>query len=72
MSVSLGLDRAAVDRALARLLDVGLVAHRPWSVGHPDGVWQLLPVNAAPRRRGGTEAIGSILGRLGLQRAVST
>jgi hypothetical protein len=69
MGVLLGLDRAAVDRALARLVELGLVAHRPWSAGHPDGVWQLLPVpSSRPRERGSAVAIGDVLARLGLAR----
>ena len=68
MSVLLGLDRPAVDRALARLLELGLVAHRPWNSGHPDGVWQLVPVPVTPRREPGTETLGAVLGRLRLRR----
>jgi hypothetical protein len=67
MALALGITREALDRALARLLDLGLVAHRPWCPGSPDGVWQLLPV--APlvaKRGGGPESIGSILGQIGL------
>lgn len=71
MGVQLGLDRSAVDRALARLLELGLVAHRPWGHGHPDGVWQLLPVPFASRREGGTETIASVLASLGLPRRAS-
>ena len=48
MSVALGLSRHEVDVALQRLLDSGLVVHRPWRVGGGDGVWQLLP--PSPRR----------------------
>ena len=50
MAVQLGLDRAEIDRALDRLLDLDLVDHRPWRDGLLDGVWQLLPVPPAPRR----------------------
>lgn len=61
----LGLDRAALDRALARLLDLGLVAHRPWSDGHPDGVWQILPLPVSPRlSRGSTSTVGAALAEL--------
>jgi hypothetical protein len=50
MAVSLGLDRARIDRALDRLLLLELVDHRPWREGLPDGVWQLLPLPPpAPR-----------------------
>jgi len=44
MAVRLGLLRADLDEALERLLDLELIAHRPWSAGHFDGVWQLLPL----------------------------
>ena len=48
MAISLGMDRHDVDHALRKLLDVELVAHRPWRPGGSDGVWQLLP--PVPRR----------------------
>lgn len=68
MAASLGLEGRALDRALDRLLALGLVAHRPWRLGHPDGVWQLLPVPAAaPRERTtGPASIRDVLGALGL------
>jgi hypothetical protein len=68
MALALGLPREALDRGLARLLGLGLVAHRPWRVGVPDGVWQLLPLprTEAPSRGGETVSIGAILARLGL------
>jgi hypothetical protein len=44
MAWTLGLERRDLDWCLDRLLELGLVAHRPWSKGHPDGVWQLLPL----------------------------
>jgi hypothetical protein len=50
MAVQLGLARAAVDRALDRLLLLELVDHRPWRAGLLDGVWQLLPVPPASPR----------------------
>jgi hypothetical protein len=71
MGLVLGLSREALDRALARLLELGLVAHRPWRAGSSDGVWQLLPLAppAAEEARGGdAESIDTILGRLGLAR----
>ena len=65
MAKALGLDRQAVDRALRRLLELELVAQRPWSQDHPDGVWQLL----TPRRRikaaTGTFSIQQALAALG-------
>ena len=48
MAKALALSRHEVDVGLQRLLDAGLVDHRPWRVGVRDGVWQLLP---PPRRR---------------------
>ena len=42
-----GLDRRELDRCLERLLELKLVALRPWSAGRADGVWQVMPV---PRR----------------------
>lgn len=71
MGLALGLSREAVDRALARLLELGLVAHRPWRAGSKDGVWQLLPLAppAAEAPRGGEPiSMAQILGRLGFAR----
>ena len=48
MAQALGMSRHEIDVALERLLDAGLVDHRPWRVGVPDGVWQLL--QPSPRR----------------------
>jgi hypothetical protein len=48
MAAALGISRYEVDEALQRLLDAGLVAHRPWRAGVRDGVWQLVP---PPMRR---------------------
>ena len=70
MALALGLSRGALDVALARLLELGLVAHRPWRAGSADGVWQLLPLapRAAEERRGGEAiAIDAVLARLGLK-----
>jgi len=72
MGSLLGLDRARIDRSLARLLELGLVAHRPWGNGHPDGVWQLLPVQRIARRAGSAEGVRDILGQLGLKRPSET
>jgi hypothetical protein len=68
MALALGLPRDALDRALARLLTLGLVAHRPWRAGIPDGVWQLLPLprTEVASRGGESVSIGVILARLGL------
>jgi hypothetical protein len=69
MALALGLQREALDRALARLLALGLVAHRPWRTGTPDGVWQLLPVAlvAEVPRGGEAQSVAAILARLGLR-----
>ena len=44
MAKTLSMTRAQIDYALDRLRGLALVDHRPWSSGHPDGVWQILPV----------------------------
>ena len=68
MGQALGLSRSRVDRALARLLELGLVAHRPWRAGLPDGVWQLLPLpGQVDTARGvGPTSIAQILAQLGI------
>lgn len=67
MGRSLGLERSAVDRGLERLLALDLVAHRPWRPGHPDGIWQLLPVPRRSRRGAppGPISLADTLKRLG-------
>lgn len=44
MALALSMPRAELDEALERLVELRLVAHRPWIPGHIDGVWQLLPL----------------------------
>ena len=69
MAVALSLRPDELDRALRRLLELRLVAFRPWRPGHPDGVWQLVAPLARERR--GTSSpvsIGDVLARLGLSR----
>jgi hypothetical protein len=67
MAVALSLDRQALDRGLARLLQLGLVEQRPWRPGHPDGVWQLTPPPQAPQRSAAAPlSIGALLQQLGL------
>ena len=46
MALAMSMRRAELDEALDRLLSLELVAHRPWSPGCIDGVWQLLPLPA--------------------------
>ncbi len=48
MALALSMPRRDLDQSLARLIELGLIAHRPWHPGHIDGVWQLLPI---PSRR---------------------
>ena len=48
MAEALGLGRQDVDAALARLLHLRIVAHRPWRKGDADGVWQILPLPGHP------------------------
>jgi len=44
MAHALSMSQEDLDEALGSLLDLELVDHRPWSAGHLDGVWQLLPL----------------------------
>jgi hypothetical protein len=69
MAERLSMSRQDVDQALTRLLELRLVAHRPWRQGHPDGIWQLLPLPlpAHQRRDGETVSIGDMFRSLGLQ-----
>jgi hypothetical protein len=46
MAEMLGMSCHEVEAALQRLVDLDLVAFRPWSNGSADGVWQLLPAPA--------------------------
>jgi hypothetical protein len=67
MGRALGLSRDRMDRALGRLLKLGLVAHRPWRPGHPDGVWQLLPLpepRRAPARQQKPSSVSDCIARL--------
>ncbi len=67
MAERLGLGADRLDRALRGLTELGLVAFRPWRVGHRDGVWQLLPLaQRIDHARGGEMRIGAILAQLGL------
>jgi hypothetical protein len=70
MAERLGMAFTQVDAALRRLLDLGLVDHRPWRHGDLDGVWQLLPL--PPRvespRVSAAAPIGDILAQLGVHR----
>lgn len=65
MGCMIGLERRQVDRALDALRTAKLVEQRPWRPGHPDGVWQLLPLPAVRDvREGEATSIGSILAAL--------
>ena len=69
MGDALGMDVGRVDRALDRLLELDLVAVRPWRSGGRDGVWQLLPVDRQPdRQRGGVMHVAELLRSLGFDR----
>ncbi len=66
MAQRLGIRRNDVDQALRRLLELRLVAHRPWRHGHADGIWQLLPLPAPPPRGGEAVSIADLLKSLNL------
>ena len=70
MAERVGMSFIEVDSALRRLLDLGLVDHRPWRAGDADGVWQLLPL--PPRvespRDHGVAPVGDIVATLGVHR----
>jgi len=67
MGDALGLSMAAVDHALERLLELRLVAVRPWRPGGRDGVWQLLAVarRSAAARAGRVTHVAELLRSLG-------
>ena len=70
MAVALGMSRHEVDvAALQRLVDCGLVAHRPWRQGVTDGVWQLLqpPHRRQPSRARQELSAADVLRSLGFQ-----
>ena len=68
MANELAMSRQEVDQALSRLLELRLVVHRPWRLGHADGIWQLLPLPRPENHPRGGEplAIGDIFTSLGL------
>lgn len=72
MTRALRISRTQIDAALTVLLHQRLVAHRPWRTGHPDGVWQLLPIpgkQESPSLEGKPRAghdLQSILRNLGI------
>lgn len=74
MGEVLGMHRQQVDGALRRLLELRLVAQRPWRQGQPDGVWQIMPLPHAPKepRGGDVHCVGDILESLGLPRSNPT
>lgn len=72
MAQRLGMTRVAIDQALRTLLDLELIAHRPWRRDDVDGVWQLLPLRAPDlsrtpdtERRSGAGSVANILAQLG-------
>lgn len=68
MAECLGIDVDRVDRALAKLEELGLVALGPWRPGLRDGVWQILPVAPRPTafRHRATVSIADVLRSLGM------
>lgn len=68
MAAALGITRHDIDQALQRLMQMRLVAHRPWRPGSVDGVWQLLPIptRCRHRRHDGTLSVAELLRGLGL------
>ena len=54
MADRLGIDVGRVAAALARLLNLGLVAFKPWRRDAKDGVWQILPVEQSRETRSNT------------------
>jgi hypothetical protein len=69
MAIALGMTRHEVDAALQRLVDCGLVDHRPWRHGADDGVWQLLPppIRHEPARAQRELSAAEVLASLGFQ-----
>jgi len=66
MADRLGIDVGRVDRAVDRLLDLALVALRPWRPGQRDGVWQILPVERPINQRAGAcMSVADLLRSLG-------
>lgn len=66
MGEALGMDVSRIDRALRRLLELELVALKPWQHGGRDGVWQLLPVDRLRhQRRDGPAPFADLLRSLG-------
>jgi DNA-binding MarR family transcriptional regulator len=73
MADRLGIDISRVDRAVDRLLDLGLVALRPWRTGQRDGVWQLLPLGPrATARTGSCMSVADLLRSLGFSQQPSS
>ena len=70
MADALGMDFPRVNHALDRLLEVELVALRPWRPRGRDGVWQLLPVNRQHAAHSGRVMhVAELLRSLGLEPA---
>lgn len=66
MADRLGVDVGRIDRAVDRLLELGLVALRPWRPGQRDGVWQIMPLERSAAARTGTcVSIADLLRSLG-------
>jgi hypothetical protein len=66
MAERLGMDVGRVDRAVDRLLALGLVALKPWRSGQRDGVWQVMPVEQhVGARAGSCMSVAELLRSLG-------
>lgn len=66
MGDALGIDVGRVDAALDRLLEMEIVALRPWRSGRRDGVWQILPVDRQRNeQRSGVTHVAELLRSLG-------
>jgi len=69
MVANTGVDLESLDKALDRLLELELVAFRPWRPGGRDGVWQLLqvPRRAHTPRSNAVLSAAQLLSRLGIK-----
>lgn len=69
MADLLGIDRVRLDDALQHLLEVRLVAHRPWRPRTSEGVWQLLPTpnRKLHQRASRTVSAAELLRQLGFR-----
>lgn len=64
MAQALGMSSQEVDHALERLLELKLLAYRPWRKGCANGIWQLMPVPAKESPRQGISTLKEALSDL--------